>query len=566
MTRGKTTTQTAANRERHRILKAMLEARRDEIQAKLRVAARDAARRGRGGQGPRGAERPRLRAGRRAGADGDEVGDAGQDRRGDAAGWRRAPTAPAPSAARRSRRRGCRPCPSRRCAATARSEQEDAARRPAATASLLQGVGARRAHVPRGSAEARAARGERAEMSEPRGRPRSRLRVERRAGGGPDGRAGGARHPAAARHAPVPARHPAPGRRARELGGPRERRGARAQGHRRGDAARPGGRRPGRERPLPDRHADPHPQDVQVPRRLLAAGGAGRAALPRSRRSRSTGRSSRPASSCCSDARAAGAGDRGARARAERAGPVPAGGGALPHPLGRAADAGRQHPGPGPPGRLRRRPACPSLSTRAEAGDAGDARRQGAPGAAQQGAGEGPGGAGGRQQDPEPGEDGAAEEPARVLPARADEGHPEGAGRGRRPAARADRAARQDRGGRHARGRQEGGAARAGPAGQDVARRGRVHRDPDLPGLADRAALEQAHRGGDRPVQGQGGPGQRPLRPGEGQGAHPRVPGRAQDEARHQGARSCASWALPAWARPASASRSPARWAASSTA
>ena len=36
MTRGKTNTQTAANRERHRILKAMLEARRDEIQSKLR--------------------------------------------------------------------------------------------------------------------------------------------------------------------------------------------------------------------------------------------------------------------------------------------------------------------------------------------------------------------------------------------------------------------------------------------------------------------------------------------------------------------------------------------------
>ena len=35
MTRGKTT-QTATNRERHRILKAMLEARRDEIQSKLR--------------------------------------------------------------------------------------------------------------------------------------------------------------------------------------------------------------------------------------------------------------------------------------------------------------------------------------------------------------------------------------------------------------------------------------------------------------------------------------------------------------------------------------------------
>jgi DnaK suppressor protein len=37
MTRGKTTSQTTTNRERHRILKAMLEARRDEIHSKLRA-------------------------------------------------------------------------------------------------------------------------------------------------------------------------------------------------------------------------------------------------------------------------------------------------------------------------------------------------------------------------------------------------------------------------------------------------------------------------------------------------------------------------------------------------
>ena len=39
----------------------------------------------------------------------------------------------------------------------------------------------------------------------------------------------------------------------------------------------------------------------------------------------------------------------------ERAGPVPARGRAVPHPLRRAAGAGRQHPGPGAPGRLHRR-------------------------------------------------------------------------------------------------------------------------------------------------------------------------------------------------------------------
>ena len=63
----------------------------------------------------------------------------------------------------------------------------------------------------------------------------------------------------------------------------------------------------------------------------------------------------RPASSCCTEAVPAGAGDRGQGARPERAGPLPARGRALPHPLRRAADAGRQHPGPEPAGRLHRR-------------------------------------------------------------------------------------------------------------------------------------------------------------------------------------------------------------------
>ena len=90
--------------------------------------------------------------------------------------------------------------------------------------------------------------------------------------------------------------------------------------------------------------------------------------------------------------------------------------------------------------------SLPSADHAPEAGDAGDARRARAPRPPQQDPGQGPRGAGGRQQDPEPGEDRAAEEPARVLPARADEGHPEGAGRGRRPAARVQRAAREDRG------------------------------------------------------------------------------------------------------------------------
>ena len=156
MTRGKTTTQTATNRERHRILKAMLEARRDEIQSKLRARRETLPAEVARGQGRRGAERPRLRAGRGAGADGDEVGDAGQDRRGHDPRWSRAPTAPAPSAARRSPRRGCRPCPSRRCAGTASSvRRTSAGRRTAATApSTRSSLRPFRANVPRRRAEA----------------------------------------------------------------------------------------------------------------------------------------------------------------------------------------------------------------------------------------------------------------------------------------------------------------------------------------------------------------------------------------------------------------------------
>ena len=96
--------------------------------------------------------------------------------------------------------------------------------------------------------------------------------------------------------------------------------------------------------------------------------------------------------------------------------------------------------------------------------------------------------------------------------------------------------------------------------------RGRVHGDAHLPRLGRLAALEQAHRGRDRPDQGEGSPRQRPLRPREGEGPHPRVPGGAQDEARHQGPDPLLRRAPRASARPASASRSPRRSGASSIA
>ncbi len=214
---------------------------------------------------------------------------------------------------------------------------------------------------------------------------------------------------------------------------------------------------------------------------------------------------------------------------------LPARGRALADALGRARDAGRQHPGAGAARRLhRRQPADAEHGP--EAGVPRDARRARPPRADQQGPGQGPRGARGRQQDPEPGQERAAEEPARVLPARADEGDPEGAGRQRRPAARDLRAAREDRG----RGMPEDSKKEAL---RELERLSRMS-----PAAAEytvtRTYLDwivalpwnKRTRGRDRPRQGEGGPRQRPLRPREGQGPHPRVPGRAQDEAGHQGA------------------------------
>ena len=75
----------------------------------------------------------------------------------------------------------------------------------------------------------------------------------------------------------------------------------------------------------------------------------------------------------------------------------------------------------------------------------------------------------------------------------------------------------------------------------------------------------ERHRGQPRHRPRPRGPRRRPLRPREGQGPHPRVPGGAQAEAATRRARSSASSARRGSARPASAARSPGRWAASSS-
>ena len=124
----------------------------------------------------------------------------------------------------------------------------------------------------------------------------------------------------------------------------------------------------------------------------------------------------------------------------------------------------------------------------------------------------------------------------------------------------------EDRGRRPARDGEEGSAARARPAVEDAAGRRRVHRVAHLPRLAGRAAVDEAHRGGDRPAEDARRPRRRPLRPRPGQGTHPRVPGGAQAQPGGEGPD-------PLLRRPArrgqdvaGAGRSPSRSAASSCA
>jgi Lon protease-like protein len=122
-------------------------------------------------------------------------------------------------------------------------------------------------------------------------------------------------------------------------------------------------------------------------------------------------------------------------------------------------------------------------------------------------------------------------QPARVLPARADQGAPEGALRLRRGGGRGRGVPREARGARAARGRHEGGAARAEPPRPHAPRLGRGVGHPHLPHHHHRAALERPLRGQARHGGRRRGPRGGPLRPREGQGPGARVPRRAQAQA-----------------------------------
>ena len=139
-----------------------------------------------------------------------------------------------------------------------------------------------------------------------------------------------------------------------------------------------------------------------------------------------------------------------------------------------------------------------TISTGGQAGGARDARHPRAHGQPEPDPDQGARSARARVEDSVAGAVRGRQEPARVLPARADEGDPEGARR-RRRSDQGDRGARrEDRSRRHARGGEEGSAARARSAVEDAGRRRGVHGVAHLSRLAGDAAVGQADRRGHR--------------------------------------------------------------------
>ena len=145
-------------------------------------------------------------------------------------------------------------------------------------------------------------------------------------------------------------------------------------------------------------------------------------------------------------------------------------------------------------------------------------------------------------------------------------GHPGRTGREKPGKSRGGRAAPPAGRGRPARRRPQGSRARTEPPGASAAGRARLSGDPHLSGLHPRTAVEEDDHGRHRPGPRPAGARRGPLRLEGDQGSHSGRPGGAEAEPGGARRRSCAWSARPASARPRWASRSPARWAASSSA
>ena len=232
--------------------------------------------------------------------------------------------------------------------------------------------------------------------------------------------------------------------------------------------------------------------------------------------------------------RARGRSTRDRRAAAEHQNQFPARRLAVAAAVRRSAGAGDEHHRAGPARRLHRVEPGDAQHGR-QTGSARNGRRARAPRPAEPAAHQGSRSARAWLEDSVAGAVGGREEPARVLPARADEGDSERARRRGRSDQGNRRAARKDRGRGHARGREEGSQARARSPVEDAGRGGRVHRVAHLCRLAHRAALVEAHRRSDRSGAHEGGARRRSLGAREGQRPHSRIPRGAQAQPDDEG-------------------------------
>jgi hypothetical protein len=252
-------------------------------------------------------------------------------------------------------------------------------------------------------------------------------------------------------------------------------------------AGGPEGRRQGRAQArghVRDRLRVQHPADAEAARRHGEGAGRRRAARqhPAHHRQR---RALRRRSRARAAGRRAVARDRGA-APSRDAAVRPVRQAQQEDPAG-DPDVHRRHRRSGPPGRHHRR--APAAQARGQAVRARSVRGG-------QAAGEAAGTAGARSRHPAggkahpwPRQAADGEEPARVLPERAGQGHPEGTGRWRRR--RRPRGTREeDQGGAHAQGSAQEGRGRAQEAQADVADVGRSHGGAQLHRHAGQPALE----------------------------------------------------------------------------
>ena len=253
---------------------------------------------------------------------------------------------------------------------------------------------------------------------------------------------------------------------------------------------------PGQARSLHGRHRESDPQDVQAAGRQPSADRPGAHAADARRDHRDT-----PVSPRARDTGGRVAGRRRSprdrRAAAKHQDQLPAGRVAVAAALRRPADAGRQHHRARPAVGFHRLEPDHDCHT-GKAGSARDAGCAGAHGRAQPDPDQGARSPRARIEDSVAGPVRGRQEPARVLPARADEGDSEGARRGRRPDQGNRGARREDRRRGHARGGEEGSDARARSAGADAGRRRRVHGVAHLSRLAGDAAVAEADRGSHR--------------------------------------------------------------------